>query len=169
MSLPVVDGAGCLDYRDEPYPATLMELHERFVEGAPHRRDRERIFSAIRIQSELLAELAGPSKIWVGGDLLRHGSERPGWATVVYHCRDLDHMGAILENGQILHLLSIERGFTSWPLTTGFAALRAVGGLVDAYLTIPEDRPYYRTICSQGSSDGLRDLNRRQGYVEVIV
>ncbi|WP_433658088.1 hypothetical protein ACQPW1_39860 [Nocardia sp. CA-128927] len=170
MAIPVVNGDGCLDYRDDPYPTTLLELYDRFVDGSVHRTERERIFSALRLQAELMNEAAGQAPTWIGGDFLSFTNEPPRHAITVYQCRDLDHMMAILDHDGWPSLLTLRDGFVSSPAATGIIRLKPVGGLVDAFLATPKTQPYWQGICSSGRDpDGQVLVPRRQGFVEVTV
>jgi len=69
MTLPDFDDDGWLPPADDPYPTTLEEIHERFVENAScARAQRQRLFSALELHLDLVRRKLGRGiKAWIDG------------------------------------------------------------------------------------------------------
>jgi hypothetical protein len=169
MPIPTPNTRGFLDPSTDPYTATLPELHERFVLQSPsHQPARQRVFKALELHLELLAEVGGPAKVWIDGGFVTHKTDAPKDVDLVYLCRDPGHMGAMLRSDQIITLLTLGDVIFGFPFAAGAKRLQPVGGLVDAFLALPAAQMYWASQWAMiKGPDGKRVPGTRKGFVEV--
>ncbi|ORA62163.1 DUF6932 family protein [Mycobacteroides franklinii] len=171
VAIPEPNEQGFLDPSTEPYPATLNDLHDRFVAGAPeHKSERQRLFDALELHLNLLAEVGGAGKVWVDGGFITYKTAAPRDVDLVYLCRDEAHMGAMLRNERIHSLLTLKSVVIGKPALGALARMQPVGGLVDAFLTVPEGQMYWAGMWARVKGpDGRPVPGVRKGFVEVTV
>jgi hypothetical protein len=169
MPIPKPNARGFLDPSTDPYPATLSELHERFVDESPdHKPARQRIFKALELHLELLREVGGPAKVWIDGGFITYKANAPKDVDLVYLCHDAAHMGAMLRAEPITSLLTLGDVIFGFPFAAGAKRLQPVGGLVDAFLALPAGQMYWASQWAKiKGPDGKRVPGTRKGFVEV--
>jgi hypothetical protein len=169
MPIPRPNSRGFLDPSTLPYKGTLEELHERFVVESPsHQEERALIFRALLLHLELLVAVGGPGAVWVDGGFITYKDVAPHDIDLVYLCRDESHMGMMLRSPEIYSLLTIADVIMDFPVAGGLRRLQPVGGLVDAFLTLPEGQMYWAAQWAKiKGPDGNRVPGTRKGFVEV--
>ncbi|MGU3652516.1 DUF6932 family protein [Mycolicibacterium sp. A43C] len=169
MPIPRPNTQGFLDPSALPYKGTLDELHQRFVAESPtHNDERARIFSALVVHLELLEDVGGPASVWVDGGFITYKEAAPHDVDLVYLCRDEHHMGTMLRSPDVFTLLTMADVIIGFPVEVGLQRLQPVGGLVDAFLTIPEGQMYWAAQWAKiKGPDGNRVPGTRKGFVEV--
>ncbi|BCO91831.1 DUF6932 family protein [Mycobacterium paraintracellulare] len=169
MPIPKPNSQGYLDPSTDPYPCTLPELHERFVSESPdHKSARQRIFKALELHLELLYEVGGPAKVWIDGGFVTYKADAPKDVDLVYLCRDEAHMGTMLRADRIPTLLTLGDVIFGFPFAAGARRMQPVGGLVDAFLTVPAGQTYWAAQWAMiKGPDGKRVPGTRKGFMEV--
>lgn len=169
MALPAIGPDGLLP--PGRHRATWDEVWSTFVEVAPFRPERQRVFDALRMEVAGLVEAGGPSAVWVDGGFVTHKR----WAApldvdVVYLCSDEAHILRVLNHPRGFSLLTLQDVLTWRPVTTTVPRLQPMGGLVDAFLATPGRFDYWHGMWSAVKDEhGEITEGAVKGYVEVIV
>lgn len=143
------------------HPAGLKDVRIRFVDQAPFREKRERIFAALELYAENVWSLLPTAKLWLDGGFVTHKSWEPKDVDVVILARPSE--AGLLEEDQLLPFLTLPG--------PGGTKIQPMGGLVDGFLVlrgnaneIPYWQDFWATVVDQDKNvvEGAR-----KGYVEV--
>ena len=79
-------------------------------------------------------------------------------------------MGDMLRSDRIYPLLTLGQLIIGSPVAGGLQRLQPVGGLVDAFLALPQSQMYWAALWSRlKGPDGRPEPGTRKGFVEVSV
>lgn len=152
------------------HPATLGDVHKKFVEQAPEmtRPQRDRIYRALSVHVELASRVVidEPLTLWINGGFATHKSQDPKDVDIVY-----------FTSAAGVQLLSHKSSAPLWTLNTVKAVLdqdrlvidklQPMGNLIDSYVSV--DTPAMRQVWMRRwqSSRGLD--SEPKGFVEVKI
>ncbi|MDQ0537704.1 hypothetical protein DEJ21_00795 [Curtobacterium sp. MCSS17_006] len=171
--LPALDDRGFLPPATHPYPATLDELHQRFVVEAPFRERRQRVFDALSLYAALVWDALPSARLRIDGGFVTH---KP-WAApedadvVVVYDRPTPPGGlSAVVRAPLFTMSNLTAVVSGESVTLEKAAV--MGGLIDAY-PAPADKPallaYWDRMWSNVTGPGKTSLDgERKGYVEVM-
>jgi len=170
--LPAMDHRGLLPPATDPYPATLEELHQRFVVEAPFREQRQRVFDALSLYASLVWEALPTARLRIDGGFVTH---KP-WAApedadiVVVYDRPTPPGGLDKAVRRPLFTMKdVVSVIAGRPANLDKVAV--MGGLIDAY-PVPADKhavlAYWDRMWANVTGPGKTLLDgERKGYVEV--
>lgn len=154
------------------HAATLGEVYERFVAGAPYRADREPLFHALTWYVRQARRLFWTGAVWIDGGFT---TQKP-WAppddvdlALVVRSAQAKRLGDA-ERARLHELLTHQVVYTRHP-PAFVPRLRTMGGMIDAMLVIRDDPGDVTRMHAAWSS--VRGDNGRlvpgaaKGYVEV--
>ncbi|WP_440939896.1 DUF6932 family protein [Gordonia polyisoprenivorans] len=153
------------------HPATLEEIHQKFVVDAPHRDSRELVYRAFVLYTDILRVRLGPVTLWVDGGFISHKPwAPPSDIDVVVIVPQHDYTN-ICSNGQAWPLSTLQH--VSSNLTQGLDRLQPMGGLIDGFV-VPDsasqlavwDATWSRVKDEHGN---LLPETIRKGYLEVTL
>ncbi|GFG72727.1 DUF6932 family protein [Mycobacterium botniense] len=168
------DELGLLPPSPNPYPATLNEIHQRFVLEAPEqtRERRSLIFEALRLHVAMMRRLFKHCRIWLAGGFVTHKADPP---------RDAD-LAFLLPARLMSHALS-QTALPLWTLADVTGRIGAGGplgltprlqpclGLTDSFLVNSESLAnveYWRRLWSSVIDRSGAATVRTKGFVEVV-
>lgn len=151
------------------HPADLSDVYERFVWDAPHRNDREILFSALSGYLGVVTRIVPSGRAWVGGELSVRTDGLPRDVDVVLLPDDwgslkrLDGPARAALYGQLTL-----RGVIAEQPVMYLEQVQPVGGLLDGYLCHPGDEDTWEAAWSAvrgpyGQVDGMV-----QGFAEMV-
>lgn len=139
------------------HTVTMSEFRRVFVEEAPFRSERERIWRAFEIYCEMVFELLPQARLWVNGGFVTYKQwAAPGDIDVCV----VDGRDALLSIWESLApLLTIE---------VGQVRIQPMSGLVDGFAAPDHDTEFWDGFWSQVVDENRIELNGvSKGYVEV--
>ncbi len=160
MGIPAFDGDAW--YLPEGvHVASLDDVEQRLVLGAPFEVERRQVLAAFRLWIELVCAMLPNARFWVDGGFVT----RKTWAAP----SDVDV--TMLVTPDALNALSVEEQNRLNRLLTSPTGDKPMGGLVDAYLVTRGDVDmtlYWRDLWSKALDEGRQELTGvRKGYLEV--
>jgi len=151
---------------------TFEGLYERFVQDAPHREHRERLFSAFRLHSKLVAEyLPGGGALWVDGGFAMRKAAAPhdvDVAIVPADWTDVDNW-TDQQYVDILGLLTLQSVIVWQPGPSALERIQPVGALLDAFLVPESKKDNWHLTWSAVKVDGEIIEGQVKGYAEVAI
>lgn len=153
----------------DPHPATLDEIYALFVEQAPFRRRREKIYTALELFIHQVWEISPQAYFWVDGGFTTHkqwGAPEDADVVAFVPVEEID----LFRTDKKVPLHSL-LGVKSQSITGSYTEkLHSYGGLMDTFI-VPDTGPHRETWDNRWSK--VRGPNReeipgaRKGYVEV--
>ncbi|NIJ10242.1 hypothetical protein FHU38_000586 [Saccharomonospora amisosensis] len=145
------------------HPADLSDLYERFVWDAPHRNEREIIFSALSGYLGVVCRLIPSGRAWVGGELTNRTAHAPRDVDVVLIP---DEWGALKRldgaaRATLYGMLTL-RGVIAEQPVMYLEQVQPVSGLLDGFLCHPGDEDEWAAIWARGPVAGTA-----KGFAEV--
>ncbi|XBH21579.1 hypothetical protein V5R04_15445 [Jonesiaceae bacterium BS-20] len=142
--------------------ASIEEVRRAFVENAPFREQRDRLWNTFLVYRSLILDVIPNARFWVDGGFVTHKE----WAApkdidvcVLVVQRDLEGVDASFED-----LLTRE--------DSAGRRVQPMGGLIDGFLVIRNNRAslqyWHEHWTNVTDQNGDLDPVRRKGYVEVI-
>lgn len=160
MGIPAFDG-DVWHLPEGVHVASLPEIQQRLVSGAPFETERQRIFAALELWTDLVRAMLPDARFWVDGGFVT----RKPWAAP----SDVDV--TVLVTPAALNALSLAEQNQMSQLLTKRGVGKAMGGLVDAYLIVRGDvsqTVYWRDLWSTALDEDRRPLpGVKKGYLEV--
>jgi hypothetical protein len=145
------------------HPADLSDLYERFVWDAPHRNEREILFSALSGYLGVVCRLIRPGRAWVAGSLINRTAEVPRDVDVVVLP---DEWGALKRLGgasrAALYGMFTLRGVIAEQPVMYLEQVQPVGGLLDGFLCHPGDEDEWEAALARVPATGMI-----RGFAEV--
>ncbi|WP_028661642.1 DUF6932 family protein [Saccharomonospora saliphila] len=145
------------------HPADLSDIYERLVWDAPHRNDRELLFSALSGYLGVVYRLIPSGRAWVGGGLVVRTADVPRDVDVVLIP---DEWGALKRlDGRarsMLYGLLTLRGVIAEQPVTYLDQVQPVSGLLDGFLCRPGDEDAWEAVWARGPVPGTL-----KGFAEV--
>lgn len=153
--------------------ATNLEgLYERFVQDAPHREHRERLFSAFLLHSKLIAHyLPSGASLWIDGGFAMRKEAPPhdvDVAIVPNAWADVDNWTE-QQGGDILGLITLQNVIIEHPWPAMVARVQPVGALLDAFLVHDSNKDDWHKTWSAVKVDGRIAEGQHKGYAEVTL
>jgi hypothetical protein len=141
-------------------PADLADIYERLVFDAPHRDDREILFSALNSYLGAVARIIPAGRAWVGGAFIARTERVPGGLDVVLIPDDWGSLKRMTGPArESLYGLLTLRGVIVGQPAMYLDQVQPVGGLLDGFLCFPGDEDIWaRTWSAEG----------RRGFPEVV-
>jgi hypothetical protein len=170
--LPALDERGMLPPAEHPYTTTLEELHQRFVVEAPHREQRQRIFSALSLYAELIWVSLPSARLRIDGGFVTHkdwAAPEDADVVVVYDTPAPSGSLSAIVRAPLFTVSDVSGKVSGQPLNMPKSAV--MGGLIDAY-PAPAGKPaqlaYWDRMWSNVTGpDKTLVAGERKGYVEV--
>lgn len=143
----------------------MADVFVRFVNSAPHRDRRTRIFSALDLYVEQALRVLPGTRFWVDGGFVTHKTEAPKDVDVVMVV-DRATVGTVSLD-DLAPLLTFQGGTAqALGLTLTFGRLQPFGGLVDGFLAFHDDPNQLHYWHNQWS--GVKgEPTAVKGYLEV--
>ncbi|WP_108719513.1 hypothetical protein [Miniimonas sp. S16] len=139
--------------------ASMAEVEEVFVVGAPFEAERRILWDAFKAYRSVALAHYPSARFWVNGGFVTHKT----WAAP----HDID-VCVVVPGAEVLAVG--QAGEHLWT-TPGPPRIQPMAGLVDGFLAVAEmldDLNYWRSMwTSVTDSDGTADPGRRKGYLEV--
>lgn len=161
--IPPMDAEGRLPVGR--HPATLDEVYQRFVVEAPFQAERETVWNAFRLWSDLVWALLPDSPMWIDGGFVTHKA----WAAP----RDVDV--AVITKTTVYNTVMDDRWqgqlWTSNNSDDKTKRVQPMGGYVDGFPVIRglhDVRIWDRTWSSVTDANGDLIVGAVKGYVEVL-
>ena len=167
-----MNSRGLLPPADVPYPASLSDVHQRFVREAPFPSERQRVFDALALYASLVWERLPSAKLRIDGGFVTHKAwAAPADADVVVvldeNCTE-DGLDAALE-APLFTVLSMTGTVTG--VRVSLPKAHVMGGLIDAFpthSTAPASLAFWHDFWSKVTGQDKTELpGVRKGYVEV--
>lgn len=171
--IPPLDAAtGKLPFaaEDQPYVATLNEVHQRYVKDAPEPARRGVIWRAFQVWHELAQTVAPGSRYWISGSFLTEKA-RPSDLDVIL-VWDEAHLDAFHpELSQDARVLLSHLTVSAVQPAGTVDKLQPMGGLIDGFYA-PSWIPEHTAVWQQRWSTEYDKTTRqptgvRMGYLEV--
>lgn len=145
------------------HPADLSDIYERFVWDAPHRNEREILFSALNGYLGVACRLIPSGRAWIAGEFATRGPELPRDVDVVLLP---DEWGALKRldgpaRSRLYGLLTL-RGVIAEHPAMYLEQVQPVNGLLDGFLCHPGDEDHWEAVWSRGPVTGSV-----KGFAEV--
>lgn len=149
--------------------ATLEDLYERCVIGAPHRSRREELFAALRTFKDVTRRVIGQASLWIDGDLITAKPEPPSRIDVILVPDDWDALLAAegRDRDRVFGLLTLHDVVVGHPLYIGLEAMQPFAGELDSFLCYPGDKEDWHEEWSLVNWDDEVVSGAVKGYVEV--
>lgn len=170
MTLPVWDADGLLP--EGRHPASLEEVHDRCVIGAPNAARRQELFGSLITFTELAKRIVGPCQLWVDGGFVTAKPKAPFDIDVVIKPDDWDRLLAYTgrDRDRVFGMLTLQDVVVGEPLYLGFERIQPLAGELDAFLCYPgQDEVWHDTWSAVKGDDGEIVEGAVKGYVEVRV
>ncbi|HMS74145.1 DUF6932 family protein [Gordonia sp. (in: high G+C Gram-positive bacteria)] len=162
MTILTVDDDGYLPATPLPTVVQLADVYDSFVDGAPNRQARDRIYRALAMHLDMLTAEFGPARTWIGGDFISRSMTPPEHVEVVYICRTVADFLRNLKKARFDRVLSLRSVIVGHPRLIGVEDLHPVSGLVHTDQIRPEKLPFeYERL------GHIPNLGRAVGFVEV--
>lgn len=169
MPIPPLTSEGLLPPANDPYKATIDEVHAAFVAGQPCELHREQLFSAFRLHAVQMRAL-GFDRVWVDGGFVTRKQAPPKDIDLVYPAASTEHLQLALATPGIESLLTQRDVIIGRPMSVASARVQPMGGLVDAFLCSPAKYDYWLDMWSRVKRpDGTTDYSERKGFLEVAL
>lgn len=170
MTVLDLDGDGYLPSTQLPRVVSLDDIYDTFVDSAPHAAARDRLYRAMRLNLELLHEIFGQARVWIGGTFVSLAPHEPRQVEMVYVCRDVPHYLRNLKLAQFERALTLSSVVIGYPRLLGTGELKPVGGLVNTVQVRPEHLPLeYERLSQVCNAEGQPVEGGRVGFVEVTL
>lgn len=151
------------------HQATLAEVHETFVAGAPHPDRRQLIFDALVVYLDAVRSFFPSGMALVDGGFTTHKADAP---------HDIDVV--LLPDDENAILDWTDKQFLDWQgmLTLGdvivggqdaayFQRVQPFGGLLDSFLGAPELEQRWRDFWGSIRGQHNEQISDSKGYLEV--
>ncbi|MFF1453071.1 DUF6932 family protein [Streptomyces sp. NPDC058274] len=153
------------------HPATLDEMHDLFVAGAPHREARQFIFEAFKIHYSLVRQLFSRGTLWVDGGFCTHKPEAPKDIDMVIIVDPSEVQAFNSEKEErLLQLLTLQGVQVAQPGATT-PRVQPMGGLIDCFFALSTDvdalKMWDLTWSGVKGTDGKIVPGLTKGYLEV--
>jgi hypothetical protein len=171
--LPQIDvGTGLLPASAAPYAATLEEIHDRFVAGAPFEPRRQLLFDTLVIYSKLIWAIYPDARLRIDGGFVTHKT----WAAP----DDIDIAVVCPTISPLQRDTAISAGLFSIKGATGnvhrrtiepIPKLHPMGGLIDSFYVPQIDndmREFFEKFWATETGPDKLPTGRQKGYVEVV-
>jgi hypothetical protein len=150
------------------HPGTLDEIKSVFVDAAPFKEQRQRVFAALSLYSELVWARFPRALLWVDGGFVTHkpwaAPKDVDVAVLIHEPYDpKDHP----EDASLWTLLEVS---ASQPMLDSVERVQPMGGLVDGFYVPAHSAPtvdWWRAFWQRFKQPGLPDLLNAKGFVEV--
>lgn len=166
--LPKLNAEGFLDPGSSPYPATLEEIKELFVDQAPYQHRRAMIYRALHLFTDLVWETIPEARFWINGGFTTHKSWAAPEDADVVAIVPVKKLKLCLEDS-MLPLSTLQHVTAAQP-NTQTPKLHPFGGLLDTFF-IPDMPAQLRTWDDTWSKvkgpDNKIIAGKRKGYLEV--
>ena len=170
--LEVDTATGLLPPADEPYRATLAQLHEIFVENAPHRARRQLIFDALALYARLIWAIYPDAKLRIDGGFITHKTwAPPGDVDVAVVCPTISAQQRDAATRAGLFSILGASGTVHRRAVGPIEKLHPMGGLVESFYVPAKDhayREFFEDYWSTETDRNKKPTGRRKGYVEVV-
>lgn len=161
---------GELAYREEPYQATLGDLHDLFVQGAPFESRRRLVQRALELYAELVWAAAPQARLWINGGfttLKQWGAPEDADVVSIVPVEDYSRF---TKEPALLPLNTLGNARASSPEGFTAAKLHTMGGLIDGYF-VADYEPWllpWRIKWSTVNGPDKKPIDgRKKGFVEV--
>ncbi|MGU3650607.1 DUF6932 family protein [Mycolicibacterium sp. A43C] len=154
------------------HPGTLDDVYGRFVEDAPHREHRERLFSALVLHSKLVSTyLPGGARIWIDGGFAMRKQAPPHDVDVCVIPNDWTNVDEWSDQQytDILGLITLQNVIIEHPWPAMVERIQPVGALLDAFLVHENFMDDWHETWSSVKVDGVLIEGQVKGYVEVTL
>lgn len=151
------------------HSATLAEVHERFVSGAPHEARRQSIFDALVTYFDWLRAFFPSGVALVDGGFTTHKPEVPHDIDVVIFPDDPTHMSTWTEQQfmDFQGLMTLQDVIIGGQDAAYFKRVQPLGGLLDGFIAAPEREQMWRRTWSSVRGAGNAFVADQKGYLEV--
>lgn len=170
MALPEWNDNGLLP--PGRHGATMDEVHDRCVLGAPNTPRRQELFGSLMTFTHLAERIVGPCALWIDGGFVTAKSAAPFDVDVVIKPTDWEHLRSLAgrDRDRVFGMLTIQDVVVGEPLYLGFERIQPLAGDLDAFLCYPgQDAIWHDTWSSVKGDDGTIIEGIAKGYVEVII
>ncbi|WP_301119706.1 DUF6932 family protein [Mycolicibacterium fortuitum] len=170
MTLPAWDTTGLLPVGR--HSTTLDGLYDRFVQDAPHREHRERLFSAFLLHSKLIASyLPNGGTLWIDGGFTMRKDAPPHDVDVAVLPNDWADVDDWTDQQyiDILGLITLQNVIIEHPWPAMVERVQPVGALLDAFLVPADDEDEWHETWSTVKVDGIVIDGQIKGYAEVTL
>lgn len=167
MTLPAWNEAGLLP--PGIHRAELADLHERFVLDAPHREERELLYSALAIHMKIVQTIIPAGLAWIDGSFCQCWHEPPDDVDVVIRPSDWNVLRAApgKAKAKLYALLTLQEARATDP-PVEISRLQPVGGAVDAFLCMPGKDDFWHWQWSVVLDKGRNVVpGKAKGFAEV--
>ncbi len=147
-------------------------LYDRLVQDAPHREQRERLFSAFLLHQKLIATyLPGGARLWVDGGFVMRKDSPPHDVDVVIMPNSWDDVAKWTDRQfvDILGLITLQNVIIEYPWPAMVERVQPVGALLDAFLVHEDIQDDWHAVWSAVKEDGVIIPGRIKGYAEVAI
>lgn len=154
------------------HTATIEDIYDRFVQDAPHREHRERLFSAFLLHSKLIsAYLPGGARLWLDGGFTMRTTEPPHDVDVCVIPNTWDDVYKWTEqqHTDILGLVTLRNAIIEHPWPAMVERIQPVGALLDAFLVHDSITDQWHETWSAVKVDGIVLDGQVKGYAEVAL
>lgn len=140
-------------------PADLADIYERLVFDAPHRNEREILFSALNSYLGVVTRVIPAGRAWVGGAFVERSELVPGGLDVVLLPDDWGGLKRMTgpARDSVCGLLTM-RGMLVGQPAMYLDQVQPVGGLLDGFLCFPGDEDVWADAWSAGGGHGFPEV-----------
>ena len=149
------------------YPASLQEIEERFVIGAPFCNERKYLFKALELFCRNIWNILPEAEVWVNGGFVTHKS----WAApkdidvcVLYSILNIDNIAdKILQNSTLQNIFHPTFGYIE--------RIQPYGGMLDVFFVDPTDsarvKYWHDTWLTIKDKNGNISEGNRKGFIRI--
>lgn len=151
---------------------TFDGVHQRFVEDAPHREHRQRLFSALVLHSELIsAYLPSGAALWINGGFSQRKESPPHDVDVAIRPNNWADIDEWTEQqyGDILGLITLQNAIIEHPWPASVDRIQPVGALLDAFIVFDGTADQWHETWSSVKVNGIIEPGIVKGYAEVLL
>lgn len=153
------------------WPTDLQGIHDRFVDDAPNKDEREVLFNALTLYLNWIRPLVGPASIWIDGGFSMRKNAPPNDVDIVIFPDDWECINSLDSEGQKRLWSSITHQDVSSNVASDGLVPRVqpMAGMLDAFISPFENRDYWRGIWSRVKLDGIIIEELTKGFAEVRI
>lgn len=160
-----------------PYPATLAEVSDRFVDVAPHSEARSCLFRMLDAYAGLVWSILPNARLWVDGGFVTHKTWAPPGDIDVVIVANFDEASTLTSDQQErLTTLVTLQGVTAQSPEFRAARIQPMGGMIDGFIIVDDGAEGGRAQMAHWfdlwtrvkGPQGPLDPSHRKGFVEVV-
>lgn len=121
-----------------PHAATVDEVYQTFVVGAPHRGRRQLIWDAFSIYSQLLWGYFPDAQLWLNGGFVTHKRDEPHDLDIAFLVPTSELEIVFNREPDSLSLLTLQGVTVEQPTLGRLPRVQPFGGLIDSFY-VPSD------------------------------